>query len=161
MRKVELINFTKLRKYDKKKVLSWRNHPSIKKWMFTTNDIKIKDHLKFINHLKSEENKIYFLVKENGIGIGVINFTSINENSLIIGLYLNPKIKAKGDILMNEIIKFSFDKIKVKKILVEVYRDNEKAYNFYKRYNFVSYDKKYINDRQVICMELLNENRKL
>lgn len=159
MKKIELINFTKLSLDEKKLILSWRNHPSIKKWMYSQENIKLKTHLSFINRLSLEVDKLYFLVKEDNENIGVIDFVNITSSSVDMGIYGNPSLKGKGTILLNEIVKYSFDILKVKKINAEVFSENQRAHDLYKRFSFSDISKKMVNEREVICMELIDENR--
>ncbi len=106
MTSIELINFTLLSLEEKKMVLKWRNNPNIKRWMYDKNNISLKNHLNYIEFLKTKKDRIYFLVKEEENSVGVIDFTSIDylTKSAEIGLYSNPLLKGYGKILMNKII---------------------------------------------------------
>ena len=160
MENIKLMNFTELTLEQKEMVLIWRNSSEIRKWMYSQEEIELNDHLNFIESLKSRKDKLYFLVKKDKEYIGVIDFTEIiEEETLHMGIYTNPKIKGNGKILLNKIIEFSFDNLKVKKIYSEVFSQNNKAYELYEKYNFKDISKKTINNKEVICMELNNENR--
>lgn len=155
MNDIKLINFIDLSLEEKKMILEWRNCPNIKKYMYTQDNISLENHLKFIENLKNSKNKLYFLVKKDDKFIGVIDFNNIKKNeSLEIGIYANPNLKGYGKILLETIINFSFNILKVKKIFAEVFFENEKAYNLYKHYNFIVVGEKFVNDKKVICMEL-------
>ena len=157
MKEIKLINFTDLSNDEKKIILEWRNNPNIKKWMYTQNDISLEEHLDFIDSLKTIKDKLYFLVKKDNIYIGVIDFTQIKPNeSLHMGIYTNPNLKGYGKILLETIINFSFEILKVEKIFSEVYFENERAFSLYKIYGFKEYSYKIVNDKKVICMELNN-----
>lgn len=157
---LQLINFVELSLDDKKMILEWRNHPDIKKWMYNQEDIKLDDHLSFIESLKQRDDKLYFLVKQNNENIGVIDFIQIIKNeSVHMGLYANPSVFGKGKILINEIINYSFNILKVKKIISEVFVENKKAYNVYVKFNFHEISRKVESYKEVICMELKNEDR--
>ncbi|HFU75477.1 MAG TPA: UDP-4-amino-4,6-dideoxy-N-acetyl-beta-L-altrosamine N-acetyltransferase [Arcobacter sp.] len=159
MKKIVLKNFVDLSLDEKKMILSWRNNPIIKKWMYTSDDISLENHLSFIENLKTRDDRYYFLVQEAEEFIGVIDFTNVTSKDLDIGIYSNPLFKGKGDLLLKEIIKYSFEVLKVKKINAEVFIENEKAYSLYKRFNFKTVDEKIVNTKEVKCMELLYENR--
>ena len=159
MNNIELINFTELNLSEVKMVLKWRNNPDVRKWMYNQDEILLENHLAFIKSLKSKKDKLYFLVKKNNEYIGVIDFNNIKDQSLIMGIYTNPSIKGFGKILLANIINYSFDVLKVKKIFSEVFSENTKAYELYKKYNFIKTDIKIVNNKEVICMELKNENR--
>jgi len=152
---ITLINFKDLSKKEKIIILKMRNHKRIRNVMFTKEKIKLKDHLNFLELLKVIKNKKYFLVKQYNTYIGVIDFNNINKNSLEMGLYSNPNIFKVGDILLNEIIKYGFNIIKIKKIKAQVFKYNIKAINLYKRFNFRQTKIK----NNLIYMELKYENR--
>ena len=160
MENIKLMNFTELTLEQKEMVLIWRNSSEIRKWMYNQEEIELNDHLNFIESLKSRKDKLYFLVKKDKEYIGVIDFTEIiEEESLHMGIYTNPNIKGNGKILLNKIIDYSFDNLKVKKIYSEVFSQNNKAYELYEKYNFKDISKKTINNKEVICMELNYEDR--
>ena len=159
MNNITLINFVDLTIEEKKMVLSWRNHPDIKRWMYTDSDISLENHLNFIDSLKDRKDKLYFLVKKDDEYIGVINFTDIKAESLEMGIYSRPSAKGLGSILLETIIEYAFDTLKVKRIFAELFSENSKAYNLYKKYGFNEIGKNNINNKEVIRLELKNENR--
>ena len=157
MKDIKLINFIDLSQEEKMMILEWRNRLDIQKWMYTQNDISLEEHLDFIDSLRVITDKLYFLVKKDNINIGVIYFTQIKSNeSLVMGIYANPNLKGYGKILLETIIYFSFEILKVEKIFSEVYFENERAFSLYKIYGFKEYSYKIVNDKKVICMELNN-----
>ena len=161
MKDIKLINFIDLSQEEKMMILEWRNRLDIQKWMYTQNDISLEEHLDFIDSLKTIKDKLYFLVKKDNIYIGVIDFTQIKPNeSLHMGIYTNPDLKDYGKILLETIIYFSFEILKVVKIYSEVYFENEKAYLLYKSYGFKEYAEKIVNNKKVICMDLNNKGKK-
>ena len=161
MKEIKLINFIDLNYEEKNMVLEWRNRLDIQKMMYTQSDIPLEKHLEFIDSLRVITDKLYFLVKKDNINIGVIYFTQIKSNeSLVMGIYANPNLKGYGKILLETIIYFSFEILKVVKIYSEVYFENEKAYLLYKSYGFKEYAEKIVNNKKVICMDLNNKGKK-
>jgi UDP-4-amino-4,6-dideoxy-N-acetyl-beta-L-altrosamine N-acetyltransferase len=161
MKEIKLINFIDLNYEEKNMVLEWRNRLDIQKMMYSQSDIPLEKHLEFIDSLRVITDKLYFLVKKDNINIGVIYFTQIKSNeSLVMGIYANPNLKGYGKILLETIIYFSFEILKVVKIYSEVYFENEKAYLLYKSYGFKEYAEKIVNNKKVICMDLNNKGKK-
>ena len=161
MKEIRLINFIDLNYEEKNMVLEWRNRLDIQKMMYTQSDIPLEKHLEFIDSLRVITDKLYFLVKKDNINIGVIYFTQIKSNeSLVMGIYANPNLKGYGKVLLETIIYFSFEILKVVKIYSEVYFENEKAYLLYKSYGFKEYAEKIVNNKKVICMDLNNKGKK-
>lgn len=155
-----LINFIHLDSQQKEMILSWRNDDRVKKWMYTNHNITLTEHLTFIESLKNNDNKKFFLVNDGKKSIGIINFTNITSLSLHMGIYANPSIKGVGSILLEIIIQYSFEVFKVLKIYAEVFSENKKAYELYERYGFKKYDEKKVYEKRVYCMELKkDENR--
>ena len=148
---------------EKEMILEWRNNNNIRKWMYRTELISKKTHFQFVNDLKLDKYNKYFLVKQDKINIGVIYFNNIDVKNKVadFGLYVNPDIKVSGigSILEKVCIEYAFDKLKIETLKLEVFSDNLKAINLYKKFMFKETDKKLENNKEVICMELKNENR--
>lgn len=151
----ELINFTKLDYDEKVRVLEWRNHDTIRKCMFTQEKITLNDHLRYIDSLISKRDRAYFLVKVDNEAIGVIDFTNIETNQADIGLYAKPNLRGMGSKLMESIIDYGFNTLKVKTLISEVFEENKSAIKLYKQFAFQEVRKK----ENIIVMELKNENR--
>lgn len=157
--KIELINFTDLSFEEKKMVLVWRNHQDIRKWMSNKNEITLKEHLKYIDSLSSKNDKIYFLVKELSNYLGVIDFTSIIRNEdAEFGIYAKPNLMGVGFTLMNTILDYAFNVLKLKKLIANVYINNKKAIKLYKKFHFIEIKKGRDSNGEFIRMELKNEN---
>lgn len=144
-------------------VLEWRNHPDIRAYMYNTGVISQKTHLEFIENLKTKENKRYFLIQRENENIGVIDFTDITPRSATMGIYANPYLTQKGigSILLQAIMDYAFDILKVETLKAEVFASNTKAKTLYKKFGFRAMSQKNVNDKEVICMELNNDNRSL
>jgi len=156
-RSIELIHFTELTSDEKLMVLEWRNHPEVRRWMFTQEPIEKEDHLAYIDSLEVRSDRVYFLVKEKDEPIGVIDFAEmdLDRSQASIGLFAKPNLRGVGKILMREILDHGFDQLKVETLISEVFESNESAINLYRRHGFKEVDRR----DDVIVMELKNENR--
>jgi len=159
LKNIKLIDFKDLNFEEKEMILLWRNNPSVKKWMFNSKEISRENHFDFLKNLKYKKDKLYFLVKDDKHYIGVISFININDKSSEIGIYSNPKINGVGTILLQTIISYGFDILNIQKLIAEVFSENLKALNLYTKHNFSSVSKKQFNNKELIQMELENENR--
>ncbi|MBX2078140.1 UDP-4-amino-4,6-dideoxy-N-acetyl-beta-L-altrosamine N-acetyltransferase [Campylobacter peloridis] len=149
-----LKDFIHLTQDEIKLVLRWRNDEKIAKFMKNTN-IELDEHLNFINKLKQDNTKKYFLVFENDEPIGVIDFININKISCEFGLYGIKK--GVGDLLMEEIKKYAFEILKIKNLKACVFKTNQKALNLYLKHNFKIIDE---ND-EFYFVNLDNSNRNI
>lgn len=158
--KSQLINFIQLSLAEKMMILEWRNDKSVKKWMYNRNDITLEDHLQYIDSLNSRDDRIYFLVKNEITYLGVVDLTKIKgEESAELGIYINPKLRGYGTLLMSKIVEYSFQELKIKTLYANVYEKNSKAINLYKKFNFKTVDAMEDSNGKLQKMELKNENR--
>ncbi|EAC1839709.1 UDP-4-amino-4,6-dideoxy-N-acetyl-beta-L-altrosamine N-acetyltransferase [Campylobacter lari] len=128
-----LKDFIHLNQEEIKLVLKWRNNESIAKFMKTQN-ITLKEHLSFLSSLKTNTTKKYFLVYDDKIIIGVINFINITNNSCEFGLYGIKK--GVGNLLMQKIKSYAFSVLKIQTLNACVFKENTKALNLYLKHGF-------------------------
>ena len=140
-------------------ILDWRNSDNIREWMYSQDVISTKTHLDFIDELLFSKERQYLLVKKENNYVGMVNFTSINfdKKQSYFGLYANPfeKMAGIGRVLEEICLKYVFDFLVLNKLKLEVFSDNLKVVNLHKKYNFKEVGMKNINDKKVICMELV------
>ncbi|PZT48795.1 UDP-4-amino-4,6-dideoxy-N-acetyl-beta-L-altrosamine N-acetyltransferase [Helicobacter valdiviensis] len=151
---IELKNFTKLSKEEAIMVLNWRNHPNVASFMNNAT-ISPKEHLEFLQSLKSAKDKEYFLAYEGEIPIGVIDFINIKVgDSCEFGIYQNPNLKGQGNILMEALLDYAFGILKVKELKAHVKCDNIKAMNLYDKFGFKQVGEKIINNQKMKFIKL-------
>jgi len=156
-----LTNFTDLSDANKLMVLDWRNNENVRKWMYNSNPISEEEHFAFLNTLKTDKTKLYYLVVHKENYIGVIYFTDIDNTNKTaeFGIYSNPSLKGNGKILMNSICEYGFNILNLHKLVAEVFANNQKAINLYHHFDFQRISDSFSNNQKIIYMELKNENR--
>ena len=154
---VTLLNFTDASTDDLLYVLKMRNHPDTKKWMYNQEDISIQQHFNFVDKLKLDETKEYFIVKQNESVVGSVNFTNIDfaESTAEFGLYTNPllSITGAGRILEESSLRYAKDVLKLKYLNLEVFENNKRAINFYEKNGFIKTLNKQVDGKAVLCMQ--------
>lgn len=152
--KPEIINFTNLNQVECEMVLRWRNHPDIRKYMTNRDIISEEEHLRFIKALENTTTKKYFLVRQEDEYLGVIDFVDIRDSSCEFGLYVNPYLQKKGvgGLLLEEIIRYAFEELRVRRLKAKLFKENKKALRLYKRYKL----KILYEDEEYFYMELEN-----
>jgi len=151
---MRLLNFTALDPKQLTLVLSWRNHPDIRKWMMNQDEISLEDHCHFVESLRQRSDKRYFLVQDNDEYIGVIDFTDITENAAELGIYANPGKRGAGKILMRALIDYAFSTLRVKTLIAMVFSNNERAKHLYETFDFTETKRIRHENRELIRMEL-------
>lgn len=132
---IQLLNFTTLNTLQKELVLSWRNHPSIRKWMMDDKVIPLENHLRFIDLLHTKTDRCYFLVQKDAEYIGVVDLANINANTAELGIYANPDMRGVGNILMNALIDHA-KTLGLSKLVANVFITNVRALNLYQKFEF-------------------------
>jgi len=132
---IQLLNFTTLDLSQKKLILSWRNHPNIRKWMINDHETSLEDHLNFIDLLSSKTDRHYFLVQKESDFIGVIDLTHVTDSSAELGIYANPDMRGVGSTLMTSLIDHA-SKLGLSKLIANVVITNVRALNLYRKFDF-------------------------
>ena len=68
--------------------------------------------------------------------VGVIYFFDINEKECEFGLYAKPNLRGVGQLLMNEVLNYAFDTLKVQILKACVFKTNERALALYLKNDF-------------------------
>ena len=132
-----------------------RNHSGVRVWMTNKEIITIKEHYKFLENLEDDKTKQYFLVKKKDIIVGSISFVNLDYGeSTDFGIFVNPYIdfQGAGRLLESSAANYAFKVLNVKKIFLEVFEDNVRALDFYKRVGFKILDTKEVSQKIVIKM---------
>ena len=117
--------------------------------------ISKKEHQKFLEGLEDAKTKQYFLVKNKDTIVGSISFVNLEYGeSTNFGIYVNPYIdfKGAGRLLESTAAFYAFKVLNVKKIFLEVFEDNVRAIDFYKRAGFRILNTKEVSQKIVIKM---------
>ncbi len=137
---VLLKNFVNLNEEEIEMVRMWRNHPEVRRWMYTDHEISKEEHINFIDSLKGDNKNFYYLVYKGRKPVGVMYLNRLDpkNRNAYFGIYANPeeKIHGAGLILEKSAISLAFDVAQLHTLKLEVIEDNERAINFYKRMGF-------------------------
>ena len=89
-------NFRQITDEEVHLVFNWRNHIEIRKWMYNQEIIPLDKHIKFIENLKTDDTKQYWLVQRRKVPIGVMSVVDIKEKSGDWGYYIAPEFHEKN-----------------------------------------------------------------
>lgn len=149
---IRLLNFTTLDQTQKELVLTWRNHPDIRKWMIDDTVIPLEDHLRFIDLLGSKTDRYYFLVQQDAQYLGVVDLTNIQPESADLGVYANPAMRGVGHILMNALITHATT-LGLSKLVANVFVNNVRALRLYQKFDFRETNQTKHTHKKMITLE--------
>jgi UDP-4-amino-4,6-dideoxy-N-acetyl-beta-L-altrosamine N-acetyltransferase len=136
---IEVLSFVNLNEDQHNEILKWRNDQTVRNFSNNHEIITINEHKAFVEKLKINKSREYYFVnlRTDELGGGVIHFNDITENEATIGLYKNFKSKIHniGEILMDLIMIIAKQK-QLKKLKLDVLKNNGRALVLYGRYNF-------------------------
>jgi UDP-2,4-diacetamido-2,4,6-trideoxy-beta-L-altropyranose hydrolase/UDP-4-amino-4,6-dideoxy-N-acetyl-beta-L-altrosamine N-acetyltransferase len=132
-------NFTSLIPDEKKLVWNWRNHKAIRKWMYNTSEIPFESHLAFIEKLKTDTIKTYFLVKRDTIPIGVFSITLVEDGAADLGFYLGPEClhKKLSVEFYYHVLEYLFEVLHFRKVIGSVLIENNASLSLHELFGYV------------------------
>lgn len=148
MRKINLkgkiINLRLVKEKDADFILKLRTNKELSKFISPT-DINLEEQIKWLKNYKIRENKkdeFYFIIEtKDGTPCGTVRIYNINykNKETTWGSFILDKTRPDG--ASNEVIelslKFIFEKLKLKKVYLDVRKENYKAIHIYKKNNFL------------------------
>ncbi len=143
-------NFNNLNKEEILLVWKWRNDPRIREWMYDKSEIIFENHLKFIESLKKNEKKKYWVVYRNSIPIGVSSIVNIEKKSGEWGYYIGPEYHDEnfGVEFYYYSLKFAFEQLGFEKLYGYALIDNNRANSLNNLFGFT---------REVVQKEMDNK----
>ena len=123
----------KLQQGDLERVLAWRNHPEIRRYMFSQHKITWDEHLRwFLN--KKDDPKTHLLIFE--LGQNPEGFVSFCEKKIAgtaeWGFYISPDAPKKiGHLLGVTALRYAFKIIGAHKVCGQALAYNEKSIKFH------------------------------
>lgn len=110
-------------------VWKWRNDPKIRQWMYDKSEIIFENHLKFIDALKNNNKKKYWVVFRNNTPIGVSSIVNIENNTGEWGYYIGPEYHDEnfGVEFYYYSLKFAFEQLGFDKLYGFALIENNRA----------------------------------
>ena len=126
---------------DSLKILTWRNHPTARKFSLNSLLILQSEHERwFIERLKLIDTQPFWIFTENGNDIGYVRLEDSKEylNSFEISININPIFQSLGfgSQVLNYSLSLTFKKFPYKKIIARVNSTNASSISLFQKEKF-------------------------
>ena len=119
-------------------VLGWRNHPDVRRYMYTTHEITLDEHKRWFE-CSSEKPGVYLLIYEkDGEAVGFVNITLGRcKQTADWGFYVAPSAyKGIGRLLGKAALTFGFEMLGLHKLCGQALAFNERSISFHENLRF-------------------------
>lgn len=149
---------------DLEQVLQWRNHPDVRRYMYTTHEIRLEEHRKWFANASTNSAIELLIYEQDGKAQGFVNIAWTRCPEVADwGFYLAPDApKGSGGELGKQALNYAFAQLGLHKLCGQALGFNQRSIAFHRRLGFTEegclrehhFDGEYFHD--VVCFGLLN-----
>jgi UDP-4-amino-4,6-dideoxy-N-acetyl-beta-L-altrosamine N-acetyltransferase len=124
---------------DRERMLAWRNLPEVAKFMYTAHAITTQEHGAWFNRMIQDPTKKYWIIEQEGVGVGVANLEGIDQVNryCLWALYtVPPASPGVGIATCAMVLRYAFEKLNLHKVGSTVLAFNKTACLLHKRFEF-------------------------
>lgn len=144
-------------------VLAWRNHPDVRRFMFTQHEISMDEHRNWFAKVSQDATRRLLIVEEAHNPIGYVQFSNVVAGGVADwGFYARPDApKGSGRKLGATALAYAFGPLNLHKVCGQAIDSNQASITFHKRLGFsqegVLRDQQRIDGKyhNLICFGLL------
>lgn len=135
---IDACKVRKMETTDLEKVLEWRNHLEVRKYMYTQHTITLEEHKKWFQAASNDEKRHLLMFEKNEEPLGFINITEVENGGIADwGFYLSPQApKGIGQALGKTALNYAFQKASLHKICGQALAFNQRSIAFHLKLNF-------------------------
>lgn len=119
-------------------VLAWRNHPQVRRHMYTQHEITLDEHRQWFERAQQDPRKHLLLFEFDLQPLGFINFNDLAQGGIAEwGFYAAPHApKGSGRRLGRAALDHAFGSLKFHKVYGQVLASNEGSIGFHRSLGF-------------------------
>lgn len=149
---------------DLERVLAWRNHPDVRRYMYTQHEITLDEHQRWFERTLPDPKKHLLIFEVNHLPLGFVNFNETGNGGIADwGFYVAPDApKGSGRQLGCAALSHAFTQLKLHKVCGQALAYNKRSISFHKTLGFQQEgtlrDQHFDGERyhNVICFGLLS-----
>lgn len=110
-------------------VLEWRNHPDVRRYMFSTGPIALGEHAAWYQRASIDERRHLLIFESNSIPLGFINIHCVSDGGIAEwGFYASPSApRGTGLKMTNAAVDYAFTQAKLHKVCGKVLAHNDRS----------------------------------
>lgn len=120
-------------------ILEWRNHPDVRRMMYTQHVITAEEHLAWWRSQHGRDDRRHFIFEADDVALGVVSFSAINfvDRMADWAFYARlPAPKGTGRRMESAALDFAFQEIGLTKLCCEVLSFNTRVIDLHKSFGF-------------------------
>ncbi len=123
---------------DLEQVLQWRNHPEVRRYMYTTHEIRLDEHRKWFATASTNPATALLIYEQEEKAQGFVNITRTRCPEVADwGFYLAPNApKGSGRELGRQALAYAFARLKLHKVCGQALGFNGRSIAFHKAQGF-------------------------
>lgn len=154
---------------DLKLVLAWRNHPEVRRYMYTQHEIDMEEHQRWFDRTVKDPRKHLLLYGYDEHPLGFVNFSVVRDGGIAEwGFYTSPEApKGSGRKLGWLALEYAFERLDFHKVCGETLGGNERSIRMHSLLGFkqegVMRDQYFDGEQyhHVVCFGLLRSEWRL
>lgn len=123
---------------DLEQILTWRNHPEVRRFMYTQHDISPEEHARWFARASQDPERHLLVFEINTTPLGFINIFQIASGGIADwGFYLAPNApKGTGRVLAQAALRYAFEAAGINKLCGQALAFNESSIRFHLNLGF-------------------------
>lgn len=148
---------------DLERVLGWRNHPEIRRYMYTQHEITLEEHTRWFARSTRDPKRHLLIFELESTPLGFVNIHQIAQGGIADwGFYAAPDApKGAGSLLGQAVLRYAFIEAVLHKLSGQALAFNEASIRFHHSLGFTQegtlrqqhFDGRHYHD--VVCFGLL------
>lgn len=120
-------------------VRTWRNHPDVRRYMYTRHEIEAEEHRTWFDRAQNDERVSLLIYEIDGIPTGFVSFTATRSPDIADwGFYLAPNSEPRtGRGLGFAALRYAFEVKRLHKVCGQALGFNERSIRFHQALGFV------------------------
>lgn len=148
---------------DLEQVLAWRNHPDVRRYMYTQHEISFEEHSRWFANASNDRDRHLLIFEHDSTPLGFINIHQVAPGRIADwGFYAAPDApKGTGALLGQAALRYAFKDASLHKLCGQALAGNARSIRFHRSLSFKEegvmrqqhFDGQHYHD--VVCFGLL------